>query len=159
MERPEGYPEEEASTNPNDTQISSWFWPGKWEDDTSFEPGEHEYFYSFGRSKSGKLSDPKLLAVVEFLRELFLRRIELLPQVRDRINEAAKKSGFRLWRVKSGNSRTRVVTTMPRSLSLGSGSGKYADPMVNEWIRITTINTAGSGGDPPGGSGRGGGSK
>lgn len=191
MEKQEVRFEEEPSTNPNDVQ-SSWFWPGRSRDDTSFvSDDDHDYYYHFEKqSKTGKLSDPKQLAVVEFVRELFLSQTkELFPRLLDKVNDAAKKSGLKLWRVKSGNSSRTEAITLHRSLSLGSGSSKYGgdpkadeliktnaiselsvqprgrpsgprlfsvnddvDPKGNEWIKITTINTGGSG-DPQGGSG------
>ena len=142
MEKPEGYPE--VVTQDQAMPSSSWLRGAK--DDMS-------------------LSNLRLLALMEFFRELHFRRRELLrkifPQaVQDELLELLKNSGMGLRRVKLGNDGTRF-TTVQRSLSLGSPRSSGARDIVepnelrNERFKVRTINAGGVGGDQNGGSASG----
>ncbi|KAH7536997.1 uncharacterized protein LOC107413184 [Ziziphus jujuba] len=124
MEKPEGYPEV-ATENASISNYgnSSPFWVMEDDDDLSLlesglfktyhiddEMGDNDY-----ESKIRKLVDPRLLALVEFFRELYFRKRDLFkrifPGFQDEFRELLKK----LSRLKSD--RTKA---MQRSLSLGS---------------------------------------
>lgn len=166
MEKPEGYPEVVSEEDQSMTGSSSWFWGAK--DDMSLlesgllgkcypreEMDGEDFYYSF-QSRVGKFSDPRLLALVEFFRELYFRKRDLLrkifPQLQDKSLEVLKNSGMRLWRVKSGDNRTRFGT-MQRSLSLGSPRSSRVKDIIephelrNEWIKVRMINAGDGGGD------------
>ncbi|XP_062087114.1 uncharacterized protein LOC133793885 [Humulus lupulus] len=173
MEKPEGYPEPEVVDQEEDDRTSSvdWFRPGAKDDMSLLESGilgkyyqtqitgdHHEdYYYNF-ESRFGILSDPRLLAVVEFFRELYFRRRELFtktfPQLHDddhhhHIFEVLKNSGTKLWRVKSGDDIQTRAVSLQRSSSLGSprsrpaGTRGIESPLRNEWIKVKTLNTGG----------------
>ncbi|PON56327.1 hypothetical protein PanWU01x14_181590 [Parasponia andersonii] len=177
MEKPEGYPEVVSEDHQGASYAgssSNWFSDAK-DDMSLLESGllgkyygsydqtldeDYNYYYSF-ESKLGKLSDPRLLAVVEFFRELYFRRRELFrkifPQLQAHFLVVLKKSGTKLWRVKSGSNQTRFAS-MQRSLSLGSpgspGIRGVEPPLRNEWIKVKTINVGGGvGGSSSGGQG------
>ncbi|XP_030487509.2 uncharacterized protein LOC115704440 [Cannabis sativa] len=168
MEKPEGYPEVVLQEEDDRT----WFPPGVKDDmsllksatlgkyyghNSNNNDDEDYYCYYNFESKLGILSDPRLLAVVEYFRELYFRRRELFketfPQFQDHhIFEVLKNSGTKLWRVKSGNDIQTRVVTLKRSSSLGSPPrsppvgtrGFEPPPLRNEWIKVKTINTGGA---------------
>ncbi|GMN52721.1 hypothetical protein TIFTF001_021864 [Ficus carica] len=121
MEKPEGYPE--VVTQDQAMPSSSWFRGAK--DDMS-------------------LSNLRLLALMEFFRELYFRRRELLRKIFPQAVQDEPR-----------------FTTMQRSLSLvsprSSGVRDIVEPneLRNEWIKVRTINTGGDGGDQHDGSGSG----
>ncbi|KAM1048977.1 hypothetical protein ACFX2I_028040 [Malus domestica] len=130
MEKPEGYPQVDdiaTSTEPSSSRTSFF---GTKNDMSQLESGLlrrsvsdiGETYYRF-QSKIGKSVDPRLLALVEFFRELYFRRFELFkkifPGVQDKlIIEVPKKLGMVLAQMKSD--QTKAVWTMQRSLSIGS---------------------------------------
>lgn len=101
-------------------------------------------YYRF-ESKVGKSIDPKLLALVEFFRELYFRRHELFNKIfpehhQDNfLDEMPKKVGLVLSRVKSNQTRVR---TMQRSLSIGSPREFKRDEseMRLERFKVRTID-------------------
>lgn len=172
MEKPEGYPEVASEDHQSASYEGSSNWFSFAKDDISLlesgllgkyygndQMGDDYNYYCF-ESQFGNLSDPRLLAVVEFFRELYFRRRELFgkifPQHQDQFLEVLKKSGTKLWRVKSGKIQTRFAT-MQRSLSLGSprspGIKGVEPPLRNEWIKVKTISAGGGIGGSSGGQG------
>lgn len=151
MERPEGYPEVEATeTGPSNTGGASFL--GTKNDMSLLESGllRRNYsdvgdnYYRF-QSKVGKSVDPKLLALVEFFRELYFRRLELFKKIfpehhhHNFLDEMPKKVGLVLSRVKSNQTRVR---TMQRSMSISSPPEFKRDEseMRLERFKVRTID-------------------
>lgn len=124
MERPEGYPVVDATEIDQPSNSGASFLSTK-NDMSQLESGllrrnysdvGEKNYYRF-QSKVGKLVDPRLLALVEFFRELYFRRLELFKKIfpgrPDKfLEEIPKKLNF--------VSQTTKTRTMQRSLSVGS---------------------------------------
>lgn len=111
----------------------------------------------------GKSVDPRLLSLLEFFRELFVRRRELFrnifPGLHDEFVEVSKKVGGVVAQVQEN--RRRAPTTVQRSLSVGSPrtpSGKRGEPPLRlERFKVRTVILAagvGQGGKGGGGGGQ-----
>lgn len=154
MEKPEGYPQvDDVSTcieAPSTSTSTSFL--GTKNDMSLLESGllrrnfsdVGENYYRF-QSKVGKSVDPRLLALVEFFRELYFRRLELFKKIfpggqDDKFLEVPKKLGLILAKVKPD--QTRAVRTMQRNLSIGSPrdfKGRESE-MRLERFKIRTID-------------------
>ena len=134
MEKPEGYPEVNAAETDQPSNSGASFLGTK-NDMSLLESGLLRRNYSdvggnYYRVRSNvggntnKLVDPRLLAFIEFFKELYLRRPELFKKIfpghlHDKfLAEMPKKLDLVLSRVKSD--QTTRVQTMQRSLSIGS---------------------------------------
>ncbi|CAN6703641.1 unnamed protein product [Malus baccata var. baccata] len=130
MEKPEGYPQVDDIATCNEPSSASTSFFGTKNDMSLLESGlllrnvsdVGDTYYRF-QSKIGKSVDPRLLALVEFFRELYFRRFELFnrifPGVQDKLTiEVPKKLGVVLAQMKSD--QTKAHRTMQRSLSIGS---------------------------------------
>ncbi|PRQ56198.1 hypothetical protein RchiOBHm_Chr1g0333141 [Rosa chinensis] len=152
MERPEGYPVVDATEIDQPSNSGASFLGIK-NDMTQLESGllrrnysdvgERNY-YRF-QSKVGKLVDPRLLALVEFFRELYFRRLELFKKIfpgrPDKfLDEMAKKLNLVLSQVKSA--QTTRARTMQRSLSISSPREFKRDEseMRLERFKVRTID-------------------
>jgi hypothetical protein len=123
--------------------------------------GGDDYFRFQG--KDGKSVDPRLLSLLEFFRELFVRRRELFkkifPGLHDEFVEVSKKVGGVVAHVQEN--RRRAPMTVQRSLSVGSPrtpSGKRGEPPLRlERFKVRTVTLAagvGQGGKSGGGGGQ-----
>ncbi|XP_022748093.1 uncharacterized protein LOC111297719 [Durio zibethinus] len=168
MRRPEGYPSDEQdlpdmSSIVSDMGRSPFFWRD--DDDLSLlesglyrrsysDMGDNHHRIEEWAKRLGTSFDPRLLVLLEFFREFYVRRQELLkkifPRLQNEFIELFKKFGRVLAQVKSNQVK---VKTMQRSLSLGSPTtpSKKGDesPLRLDRFRIRTVNI----GDVQGGQG------
>ena len=157
MERPEGYPEVHAAAETDQPSNSGASFLGTKNDMSLLESGLLRRNYSdvggnYYRVRSNvggntnKLVDPRLLAFIEFFKELYLRRPELFKKIflghlHDKfLAEMPKKLDLVLSRVKSD--QTTRVQTMQRSLSIGSPREFKRDEseMRLERFKVRTID-------------------
>ncbi|KAL0007909.1 hypothetical protein SO802_009411 [Lithocarpus litseifolius] len=166
------YPSDERMTNypTNNTPSSSWNQPafGTIDDMSIFESGlyqqQYDYYgdnmYMGANNYYGfepKPVDPRLLSLLKFSRELYVRRKELckksFPKLHDEFVELSKKCGGVVPQVQIPHlqvNRMRSTPTLQRSLSVGSprtpsNRGGESDLRL-EWFRVRTLNVDGGGG-------------
>lgn len=152
MERPEGYPEVEATEADQPSNSGASILGTKINDMSQLESCllRRNYsdvggnYYRF-QSNVGKSVDPRFLALVEFFRELYFRRLELFKKIfpgsPDKfLAEMPKKWNLVLSQVKSD--QTTRVRTMQRSLSIGSPREFKRDgsEMRLERFKVRTID-------------------
>ncbi|XP_017984529.1 PREDICTED: uncharacterized protein LOC18586776 [Theobroma cacao] len=158
MQRPEGYPSDEQdlgdmSSIVSDMERSPLF--GGDNDLSLLERGLYRRTYSDmgdnhhriqeSAKRLGKSFDPRVLVLLEFFGEFYVRSQELLKQIfpglRNEFIEFFKKVGTVLAKVKSNQVK---VKTMQRSLSLGSPlmpSKKEDESSLRlERFKIRTVN-------------------
>ncbi|XWS56319.1 hypothetical protein CRYUN_Cryun09bG0075600 [Craigia yunnanensis] len=173
MQRPEGYPSDEQdlpemSSIVSDMERSPFF--GRDDDDLSLlESGFYRSYGDMGDNhhriqervkRLAKSFDPKLLILLEFFREFYVRRQELVnkifPGLQNEFIEFFRKVGRVLAEVKSNQVK---VKTMQRSLSLGSPrtpamqEGGYESPLRLQRFKIRTVNVGDDQEDGQGGQG------
>ncbi|KAK4593136.1 hypothetical protein RGQ29_017332 [Quercus rubra] len=117
--------------------------------------GDNNY-YEF-QPKPEKLVDPRLLSLLKFFRELYVRRRELckksFPRCHDEFVKLSKKCGGVVPQVQVPDlqvNRMRSTPTLQRSLSVGSlrtpsNRGGESDLRLDRF-RIRTLNVGSSGG-------------
>ncbi|XWS75292.1 hypothetical protein CRYUN_Cryun01aG0073800 [Craigia yunnanensis] len=159
MWRPEGYPSDEQdppdmSSIVSDMDRSPVF--GRDDDDLSLlesglyrrsysDMGDNHHRIQERAKRLGNSFDPRLLVLLEFFREFYVRRQELLkkifPGLKNEFIEFFRKVGRMLAEVKSNQVK---VKTMQRSLSLGSSPklSKKGDesPLRLKRFKIRTVN-------------------
>lgn len=176
------YPSDERMTNypTNNMPSSSWNQPifGTIDDMSIFESGlcrqQYDYYgdnmymgannyYGF-EPEPEKPVDPRLLSLLKFSRELYVRRKELckksFPKLHDEFVELSKKCGGLVPQVQIPHlqvNRRRSTPTLQRSLSVGSprtpsNRGGESDLRLDRF-RIRTLNVGGGAGGGGGGSG------
>ncbi|KAM1229859.1 hypothetical protein ACFX15_039487 [Malus domestica] len=152
MERPEGYPQVDDIATYTEPSSTSTSFSGTKNDMSQLESGLlrrnvsdlGDSYYRF-QSQVGKSVDPKLLALVEFFRELYFRRLELFkkifPGIQDKFLEVPKKLHVILAQVKPDE--TKLARTMQRSLSVGSPRDfKGGESKLRlERFKVRTIDT------------------
>lgn len=167
MEKPEGYPQVDDVSTCIEAPSTSTSFLGTKNDMSLLESGLlrrnfsdiGENYYRF-QSKAGKSVDPRLLALVEFFRELYFRRLELFKKIfpgghDDKFLEVPKKLGLIFAKVKPD--QTKAVRTMQRSLSIGSPrdfKGSESE-MRLERFKVRTIDVDDGGGVQGGQGGQG----
>ncbi|XP_009337013.2 uncharacterized protein LOC103929530 [Pyrus x bretschneideri] len=125
MEKPEGYPQVDDIATCNEPSSASTSFFGTKNDMSLLESGLlrrnvgdiGDTCYRF-QSKIGKSVDPRLLALVEFFRELYFRRVELFNRIFPGVQDKLTIVGVALAQMKSD--QTKAHRTMQRSLSIGS---------------------------------------
>ncbi|XVE75546.1 hypothetical protein DITRI_Ditri12bG0102400 [Diplodiscus trichospermus] len=172
MQRPEGYPSDEqdlpdTSSMVPDREPSPFF--GRDDDDLSLlesglyrrsygDMGDNHHRIQERAKRLGKSIDPRLLVLLEFFREFYVRRQELLkkifPGLQNESIDFFRKVGRVLAEVKSNQMK---VKTMQRSLSLGSprtprGKGDES-PLKLERFKIRMVNVGDDQEDGKGGQG------
>ena len=180
------YPSDERMTNypTNNIPSSSWNQPtfGTIDDMSIFESGlyrqQYDYYgdnmymgannyYGFEPTPE-KPVDPRLLSLLKFSRELYVRRKELckksFPKLHDEFVELSKKCGCVVPQVQIPHlqvNRRRSTPTLQRSLSVGSprtpsNRGGESDLRLDRFkIRTLNVDSGGGGGGGGGGSGSG----
>ncbi|XP_040991501.1 uncharacterized protein LOC121238614 [Juglans microcarpa x Juglans regia] len=124
-------------------------------------------YYRF-EAEAGKSVDPRLLSLLEFFRELYVRRQELFkkifPGLHDEFVELSKKIRGVVVAQVEGRGTRRPVATLQRSLSVGSPrtpSNKAGElPLRLERFKVRELTLEGDvpvQGAPQGGNGSGGG--
>ncbi|XP_010525354.1 PREDICTED: uncharacterized protein LOC104803169 [Tarenaya hassleriana] len=99
--------------------------------------------YEHKEEEEKKRIDVRVLMLLEYFRELYVREIQVLkkifPGVKDEFVDFFKKVGEAMPRIK-------------RSQSLGSlhVAPRAIDPMANERFKVTTVSTGGTSGGPTG---------
>ncbi|GMY23185.1 hypothetical protein FCV25MIE_18426 [Fagus crenata] len=100
--------------------------------------------YVIHQKAAGKGIDPRLLTLLEFFRQLYVRRQEVfkksIPDLHNEFSELFKKDGAKLSQVKSGRMK---VQTVQRSLSVGSPRELSQDDLKLERFKVKTINLGG----------------
>jgi hypothetical protein len=100
--------------------------------------------YRIHRKAAGKAVDPRLLTVLEFFRQLYVRRQEVFatsfPDLRREFDELFKKHGAKLSQAKSGRVK---VKTIQRSLSVGSSREISGDDLKLERFKVKTVVVGG----------------
>lgn len=100
--------------------------------------------YRIHRKAAGKAVDPRLLTVLEFFRQLYVRRQEVFetsfPDLHREFDELFKKHGAKLSQVKSGRVK---VKTIQKSLSVGSSREISGDDLKLERFKVKTVVVGG----------------
>ncbi|GMY23181.1 POPTR_1452s00200g [Fagus crenata] len=168
--RPEGYPSDEGmevSTTTSPSSTHDWAFLGTYNDMSLLESGllqtnignMDDNYYTF-QDKLGKPIDPRLLSVMEYFRELFVRREEVFKKLfpaglQDEILELLKKFGNVESQVKSDQMKVR---TMQRSLSIDSPRTPFKKgeevPLKLEYFKVRTVFADGGGQGQQGNQGK-----
>ncbi|KAJ4720636.1 Protease Do-like 4, mitochondrial [Melia azedarach] len=127
---------------------------GRYDDRSLFESGLYKRSYNdmgdnyyshqshaYRPQAAGKSIDPRLLMLLQYFRELYVRKSELFKKIfpgifHDEFAEFFRKIGGVLSQAKTQNSRE--VKTMKRSLSLGS-RGTHEPPLRPDRFKIRTV--------------------
>ncbi|KAL0007908.1 hypothetical protein SO802_009410 [Lithocarpus litseifolius] len=100
--------------------------------------------YAIHKKAAGKAVDPRLLTILEFYRQLYVRKQEVFkksfPELHDEFDELFKKHGAKLLQVKSGRVK---VQTVERSSSVGSSREISQNDLKLERFKIKTIDFGG----------------
>ncbi|KAJ8759163.1 hypothetical protein K2173_004170 [Erythroxylum novogranatense] len=103
--------------------------------------GDHVYYQRNRSEEDGNSVDPRLMRLLEFFRQLFIRRRELLnrmfPGLQDECVEVCKKVGNMLHLRKPGHE----VVTLRRSLSIGSG--ELSSSLRPDRFKVRTVTPVG----------------
>ncbi|XP_059442444.1 uncharacterized protein LOC132174782 [Corylus avellana] len=102
--------------------------------------------YRIHRKAAGKAVDPRLLTVLEFFRQLYVRRREVFetsfPDLHSEFDEIFKKHGAKLSQAKSSG-RQGKVKSVQRSSSVGSSREISGDDLKLERFKVKTVVVGG----------------
>ena len=158
LERPEGYPSPSGEAMEVSTCTENHAYLGAYNDMSLLESGllktnigdMDENCFTF-QDKLGKPIDPRLLSVLEYFRELFVRREEVFKKIfpaglQEEIVELLKKFGTIVSKVKSEKMKVR---TLQRSLSIDSPRTPFRKggelPLKLEYFKVKTVVLDGCG--------------
>ncbi|XP_023921886.2 uncharacterized protein LOC112033332 [Quercus suber] len=158
LERPEGYPSPSDEAMEVSTRTVNHAFLGTYNDMSLLESGllqknigDMDENYCTFQDKLGKPIDPRFLSVLQYFKELFVRREEVFKKIfpaglQEEIVELLKKFGTIVSKVKSEKMKFR---SLQRSLSIDSPrtpSRKGGEvPLKLEYFKVKTVVLDGSG--------------